>query len=186
MTLIHHSRGHPYRDGLHPMLVECIDNLVQGCPSDEEIALWYKVAQDQWQLMEIQRELHHPHSTLCPTLVSNFHHPAPAHSMPALTLAAPTVHSLLPGISIDVDAAQQLCTALLLCWRCKKPGHFAWHCLLGLEVYYLSMAEQEEPLLQLLAAKDAARALLLDKPMPELTPKEIGACTSLLELEGDF
>ncbi|KAG5332684.1 hypothetical protein C0989_006723 [Termitomyces sp. Mn162] len=39
-------------------------------------------------------------------------------------------------------------------------------------------AEQEELLLQLLAAKDAARALLLDKP--ESTPEEISACTSPL------
>ncbi|KAG5333496.1 hypothetical protein C0989_005618 [Termitomyces sp. Mn162] len=74
----------------------------------------------------------------------------------------------------------------LLCWRCQKLGHFAQHCFLGLEVCYLSTAEQEELLLQLLAVKDAARALSLDKPTPELTPKEISVCASPLKLEEDF
>ncbi len=31
-------------DGLYFTLVECIDNLVEGCPNDEKIVLWYKVA----------------------------------------------------------------------------------------------------------------------------------------------
>ncbi|KAG5337083.1 hypothetical protein C0989_010876 [Termitomyces sp. Mn162] len=173
-------------DGLHPTLVEHIDNLVEGCPDNEKIALWYKVAWDQWQLIEICRKLHHPHSTLHSAPISNFFHPAPAHPMPALTLAIPAACLLLLGILMDVDATRQLCTALLLCWRCQKPGHFAQHCSLGLEVHYLSIVEQEELLLQLLAAKDAARALLLDKPTPELTPEEISTCTSPPELEEDF
>ncbi|KAG5349021.1 hypothetical protein C0989_006521, partial [Termitomyces sp. Mn162] len=42
-------------DGLPPPppLVESIDNLAEGCPDNEKIALWYKVGRDQWQLMEI-------------------------------------------------------------------------------------------------------------------------------------
>ncbi|KAG5348956.1 hypothetical protein C0989_006917, partial [Termitomyces sp. Mn162] len=31
-----------FQDGLHPTLVEHIDNLVEGCPNNEKIALWYK------------------------------------------------------------------------------------------------------------------------------------------------
>ncbi|KAG6881546.1 hypothetical protein C0993_001003, partial [Termitomyces sp. T159_Od127] len=42
-----------FQDGLHPALMEHIDNLAEGCPDDEQVASWYKVAQDQWQLMEI-------------------------------------------------------------------------------------------------------------------------------------
>ncbi|KAG5335680.1 hypothetical protein C0989_000746 [Termitomyces sp. Mn162] len=110
----------------------------------------------------------------------------PTHSVPALTPAAPAAHPLPLGILMDVDVAQQLHTAPLLCWRCKKPGHFAWHCPLGLEVCYLSAAEQEELLLQLLATKDAAGALLPDEPLPELTLEEANMSTSPLELEGDF
>ncbi|KAG5335977.1 hypothetical protein C0989_012440 [Termitomyces sp. Mn162] len=123
---------------------------------------------------------------MCPAPVSNFCHPAPTHSALALALAAPTTHPLPPGIPMDVDAAQQLHAALLLCQKCKKPGHFAQHCSLGLEVHYLSAAEQEELLLQLLAAKDAAGALLLDEPSLELTLEEANVSTSPLELEGDF
>ncbi|KAG5340731.1 hypothetical protein C0989_000510 [Termitomyces sp. Mn162] len=88
----------------------------------------------------------------------------PTHSVLALTPAAPTACNLPPGIPMDVDAAQQLCTVLLLCQR----------------------SEQEELLLQLLATKDAAGALLLDKPMLELTPEEASMCTSPPELEEDF
>ncbi|KAG5349028.1 hypothetical protein C0989_006497 [Termitomyces sp. Mn162] len=106
--------------------------------------------------------------------------------MPALTLAIPTTCPLLLGIYMDVDAARQPHAMPLLCWRCQKPKHFAQHCLLDLEVHYLSTAEQEELLLQLLAAKNAARALSPDKPTPELTLEEISAHISPLELEEDF
>ncbi|KAG5348684.1 hypothetical protein C0989_008933 [Termitomyces sp. Mn162] len=123
---------------------------------------------------------------MCPAPVSNFCHSVPTHPAPALAPAAPATCPLPLEIPMDVDMAQQLHTALLLCQRCKKPRHFAWHCPLGLEVHYLSAAEQEKILLQLLAAKDAARALLLDELPPELTPKEANMSTSPPELEGDF
>ncbi|KAG5348927.1 hypothetical protein C0989_007125, partial [Termitomyces sp. Mn162] len=116
----------------------------------------------------------------------NFCHPASTHPVPALAPAAPAACPLSLGIPMDVDVAQQLCMALLLCQRCKKPEHFAQHCPLGLEVHYLSAAEQEELLLQLLAAKDAAGALLLDEPSLELTLEEANMSTSPPELEGDF
>ncbi|KAG5350528.1 hypothetical protein C0989_010585 [Termitomyces sp. Mn162] len=103
--------------------------------------------------------------------------------MPALTPATPAAYSLLLGIPMDMDAARQLCAALLLCQKCQKPRQ---HCLLGLEVHYLLTVEQEELFLQLLATKDAAGALLLDKPTPELTLEETSACASLPELEENF
>ncbi|KAG6893753.1 hypothetical protein C0993_000387, partial [Termitomyces sp. T159_Od127] len=40
-------------DGLYPALMERIDNFAEGHSDDKQIASWYKVAQDQWQLMEI-------------------------------------------------------------------------------------------------------------------------------------
>ncbi|KAG5334185.1 hypothetical protein C0989_004159 [Termitomyces sp. Mn162] len=110
----------------------------------------------------------------------------PIHPAPALAPAAPAACPLPPGIPMDVDMAQQLHVAPLLCQRCKKPRHFAWYCPLGLEVCYLSAAEQEELLLQLLAAKDTAGAPLLDKPSLELILEEANMSTSSLELEGDF
>ncbi|KAG5333935.1 hypothetical protein C0989_001823 [Termitomyces sp. Mn162] len=175
-----------FQDGLHPALVERINNLAEGHANNEKIASWYEVAWDQWQLMEIQRELHHPHSMLYPTAVSNFHLSMSTHPVPALTPATPVAHSLPLEILMDVNTACQLCTAPLLCQRCKKPEHFAWHCPLGLKVHYLSIAEQEELLLQLLAAKDATGAPPLDKPKPELTPEEDNTCSSPLEFKGDF
>ncbi|KAG5335559.1 hypothetical protein C0989_001011 [Termitomyces sp. Mn162] len=120
------------------------------------------------------------------TYALNFHHPVPTHLAPALAPAAPAACPLPLEILMDVDAAQQLHIAPLLCQRCKKPGHFAWHCPLDLEVHYLSVAEQEELLLQLLAAKDAARAPSLDKLSLELTLEEANMSTSPPELEGDF
>ncbi|KAG6873495.1 hypothetical protein C0993_001393, partial [Termitomyces sp. T159_Od127] len=73
---------------------------------------------------------------------------------------------------MDVDAARQHHATPLLCRQCKKPGHVAWHCPLGMEVCYLSTAEQEELLLQLLAAKDAAGAPSPDELAPELAQEE--------------
>ncbi|KAG5351200.1 hypothetical protein C0989_007544 [Termitomyces sp. Mn162] len=86
---------------------QCIDNLVEGCPDNEKIALWYK-SQDQWQPMEIWRELCHPHSTLCPAPITNFCHPVPACPMPALTPAIPAACPLLLGILIDVVTTHSL------------------------------------------------------------------------------
>ncbi|KAG5722134.1 hypothetical protein E4T56_gene7028 [Termitomyces sp. T112] len=106
--------------------------------------------------------------------------------MPALTPAIPAACPLPPEIPMDVDAARQFCAAPLLCWRCQKPGHFAQQCPLGLEVHYLSIVEQEKPLLQLLVVKDATGALLLDEPILELTLEEFSMCASLPELERDF
>ncbi|KAG5732399.1 hypothetical protein E4T56_gene11335 [Termitomyces sp. T112] len=84
-------------DGLHPTLMEHIDSLVEGLLDDKRIASWYKVAWDQWQLMEIQRELHYPHSALCLALATSFHYLIPAHPMPAATLAIPASCLLPPG-----------------------------------------------------------------------------------------
>ncbi|KAG5350443.1 hypothetical protein C0989_011038 [Termitomyces sp. Mn162] len=69
-----------------------------------------------------------------------------------------------PATVLEMPEAWALCTALP-----PGPG-----------------AEQEELLLQLLAAKDATGALLLDEPTLELTLEEISACVSPPELEGNF
>ncbi|KAG6870543.1 hypothetical protein C0993_004494, partial [Termitomyces sp. T159_Od127] len=157
-----------------------------GCPDDEQIASWYKVARDQWQLMEIWQELHRAHPAPRSTSMVTLWHPALLHSRPAPALATPAPQPLPPGIPMDVDVAQQHHLAPLLCQQCKKPGHFAWHCPLGLEVRYLSTAEQEELLLQLLAAKDAARAPSPDEPALELAQEESGTYAPFPGSEEDF
>ncbi|KAG5350869.1 hypothetical protein C0989_008949 [Termitomyces sp. Mn162] len=93
-------------DGLHPMLVEHIDNLMEGHPDNKRIASWYEVAWDQWQLMEIQRELCHPHPALCPASVNSLYHLIPAHPMPAPTPAIP--EELLLKLLAMKDAARAL------------------------------------------------------------------------------
>ncbi|KAG6893784.1 hypothetical protein C0993_000294, partial [Termitomyces sp. T159_Od127] len=175
-----------FRDGLHPALMERIDNLAEGCPDDEQIASWYKVAWDQWQLIEIRRELRRAHPAPRSTSIVTLWHSALSHSGPAPALATLALQPLPPGIPMNVDAAWQHHAAPLLCWWCKKPGHFARHCPLGLEVRYLSTTEQEELLLQLLAAKDAARAPSPDEPAPELAQEESGAYAALSGPEEDF
>ena len=72
---------------------------------------------------------------------------------------------------MDVDSSRQWANIPLLCRRCGTPGHFARRCPLGLEVRYLAPEEQEELLLQLLAAKDAAGAPSPDVAAPE-TPEQ--------------
>ncbi|KAG6873022.1 hypothetical protein C0993_001761 [Termitomyces sp. T159_Od127] len=113
-------------------------------------------------------------------------HLALPHSGPAPALATPALRPLPPGIPMDVDTARQHHAAPLLCQRCKKPGHFARHCPLGLKVHYLSTAEQEELLLQLLAAKNAARAPSPDEPAPKLAQEESGTYAPLPGPEEDF
>ncbi|KAG6859112.1 hypothetical protein C0993_004509, partial [Termitomyces sp. T159_Od127] len=53
-------------------------------------------------------------------------------------------------------------------------------------VHYLSTTEQEELLLQLLAAKDAAGAPSPDELAPELAQEESGTYAPLLGPEEDF
>ncbi|KAG6864958.1 hypothetical protein C0993_008385, partial [Termitomyces sp. T159_Od127] len=62
----------------------------------------------------------------------------------------------------------------------------ARHCPLGLEVRYLSTMEQEELLLQLLAAKNTAGAPSPDELALELAQEESGAYAPLPGLEEDF
>ncbi|KAG6883497.1 hypothetical protein C0993_005832 [Termitomyces sp. T159_Od127] len=122
--------------------------------------------------MEIWRELRQAHPAPCSTSIVTLQHSALPHSVSALALATPAPQPLHPGISMDIDVAWQHHPTLLLCQRCKKPGHFARHCLLGLKVRYLSAMEQEELLLQLLAAKDTAGALSPDELALELAQEE--------------
>ena len=180
-----------FRDGLHPTLVDRIDNLAEGRPDDEHIESWFKVARDQWQLMELKRELRRPP----PRSPAPFRAvlPAPPAAYPASRAfssvpPAPAPSRSLPaGIPMDVDASWQRSSTPLLCCRCGKPGHFARYCPQGLEVRYLSPAEQEELLMQLLAAKDVAGV-----PSPDTVPSEpplkeaANAAVSPLEAEEDF
>ncbi|KAG6875337.1 hypothetical protein C0993_009723 [Termitomyces sp. T159_Od127] len=79
-----------FQDGLHPALMEHINNLAEGCPDDKQIASWYKVAWDQWQLMEIWWELHWAHPAHHSTSMVTLWHPALLHSVPAPASATST------------------------------------------------------------------------------------------------
>ncbi|KAG6881797.1 hypothetical protein C0995_000585, partial [Termitomyces sp. Mi166 len=139
-----------FREGLHPTLMECIDNLVEG-HLNNSIATWYKVAHDQWQLMELK---------------------SAAQLLP-------------PGIPMEVNASCQHASTPLLCHCCKKPGHFARYCPQGLEVRYLSPSEQEELLLQLLAAKDASGDPSPDASLVDQS-SEVSPAGPSTEQEEDF
>ena len=138
--------------------MDWIDSMAEGQPDDTCIESWYQVARDQWQLMELRRELHRG-----TTSRSTSHVPLPARppiqsSFPFCTPApaqVPAAHPLPLGVPMEVDASRQRSSLPLLCRRCGRPGHFARYCPQGLEVRYLSAVEQEELLLQLLAARDA-------------------------------
>ncbi|KAG6892408.1 hypothetical protein C0995_003918, partial [Termitomyces sp. Mi166 len=110
-------------------------------------------------LMELKRELR------CPNTSYPVHRPSqlpvtrPLSAVHASSIALPppaAAQPLPPGIPMEVDASGQCASTPLLCHCCKKPGHFACYCPQGLEVRYLSPSEQEELLLQLLAAKDTS------------------------------
>ena len=101
--------------------------------------------------------------------------------------APPAPHPLLAGILMDVNTSWQHSFTLLCCCQCRKPGHFARYCPQGLEVRYLLSVEQEELLMQLLAAKDATGTPLLDMAMLEsLSTEEVNAAVPLPEAEEDF
>lgn len=162
-----------FREGLHPTLMERIDNLAEGRPADDQVLAWYRVAREQWQLMELKRDLRKPAHPAPPTrppamLPRRFPIPAP----PMATVAPPTIPALPPGAPMDVDASRQRAPLPLSCRRCGAQGHFARHCPRGLEVRYLSPEEQEELLLQLLAARDIAGVPSPDTPIPEETAKD--------------
>ncbi|KAG5334852.1 hypothetical protein C0989_002766 [Termitomyces sp. Mn162] len=46
-----------FHNGLHSSLMDHIDSMAEGHPDDEHVNTWYKVAHEQWQLMELQHEL---------------------------------------------------------------------------------------------------------------------------------
>ena len=70
---------------------------------------------------------------------------------------------------------------------CRKPGYFVHYYLQGLEVQYLLPAEQEELLMQLLAAKDATGTPSPDTATSESSLAEVvNAAVPLSEAEEDF
>ncbi|KAG6883034.1 hypothetical protein C0995_013205, partial [Termitomyces sp. Mi166 len=111
--------------------------------------------------------------------LSAVHAPFIAPPPPAAALSLP------PGNPMEVDASHQCALTPLLCCHCRKPGHFACYCLQGLEVPYLFPSEQEELLLQLLAAKDASEDLSLDASPVNLS-SEVSLAAPSTEQEEDF
>ena len=143
--------------------------------------------------MELKRELRRPQS--CSTAPFHAILPTPLAAYPASRVfsSAPPVptptppRSLPAGIPMDIDASWQCSSTPLLCRRCGKPGHFARYCPQGLEVWYLSPVEQEELLMQLLAAKDVAGVLSPDMVVLEPPSEEVvNAAVPLPEAEEDF
>ncbi|KAG6869932.1 hypothetical protein C0995_016174, partial [Termitomyces sp. Mi166 len=115
--------------------MECIDKLAEGRPNNS-IATWYKVAYDQWQLMELKHELRHPNTLYpvhCPSQLPVTRPLSTVHAS-FITPPPPAAAQLLPpGIPMEVDASCQHASTPLLCHCCKKPGHFAHYCPQGLE-----------------------------------------------------
>ncbi|KAG6895694.1 hypothetical protein C0992_013225 [Termitomyces sp. T32_za158] len=149
-----------FQEGLTPALMECMDNLAKGRPSDNQVDSWYQVAQDQWQLIELEHDFHH---AAAPTPAARPPIPAQRFCVPTVEplLAGPPVHPpvcpmLPPGVPMDVNASCQHAALPLLCQCCRAPSHFARRCPLCLEVQFLAPEEQEGLLLQLLAAWDSA------------------------------
>ncbi|KAG6878819.1 hypothetical protein C0992_007440 [Termitomyces sp. T32_za158] len=126
-----------------------IDNLAERRLADDQVDSWYRVAWDQWQLMELKRDLCRaaaPTSTACPPFPAQRFRMLPAtESLPAAPPVCPLIHPVLPpGVPMDVDASHQC-----------------------LEVRFLAPEEQEELLLQLLAAQDSTGI-----PSPDATTSD--------------
>ncbi|KAG5347437.1 hypothetical protein C0989_011869 [Termitomyces sp. Mn162] len=149
--------------------------MAEGCSDNEHVNTWYKVAHEQWQLMELQHELWQMQLSTFPFSHGGFTPQAPS-STPALASPQPgtapsfmphaaPLHSLPQGGLMDIDASQQQSSTSLLCQHCGKAGHFAHYCPQGLEVLYLSASKQEELLVQLLAAWDATGTPSSDAPI---------------------
>ncbi|KAG6884236.1 hypothetical protein C0995_010675, partial [Termitomyces sp. Mi166 len=144
-----------FYEGLHPTLMEHIDNLAEGCPDNSIYLL----------------PVAHPLPTLHASLI------APPPSAAA--------QSLPPGIPMKVDASHQCVSTPLLCCHCKKPGDFVHYCPQRLKVCYLSPSEQEELLLQLLAAKNTSGDPSSDASLVDLSSKASPAAP-FTEQEEDF
>ncbi|KAG5341544.1 hypothetical protein C0989_009617 [Termitomyces sp. Mn162] len=186
-----------FYDGLHPSLMDHIDSMAEGHPDDEHVDTWYKVAHEQWQLIELQCELwwtqpltfpfpHHGFTPQVPPSMPALAAPQAGVALPIPSHVAP-LSSLPQGVPMDVDASQQQSSTLLLCQCCGKAGHFPCYCPQELEVCYLTASEQEELLIQLLAAQDATRTPYPDTPIA-VSSKEVANVLEDVpaELEDDF
>ena len=113
-------------------------------------------------------------------------YPAPCAFSSALP-APPLPRPLPAGIPMDIDASWQCFSTPLLCYKCRKLSHFVHYCSQGLEVWYLSLVEQEELLMQLLAVKDATGMPSLDMAVLEPSSEEVvNTAAPLPKAEEDF
>ncbi|GLB39299.1 putative retrotransposable element tf2 155 kda protein type 1-like [Lyophyllum shimeji] len=160
-----------FRHGLDPRIEAKVANIVEGRPSDERVQEWIDAA----HLVDYNTRAHQdfrsavtkPRTAPAP-VVRNPGAPAVFRALPApsprpvaATPSAPTapVSRPLPsGVPMDIDLSHQRSGTLIICRRCKKPGHIARNCPEQFDIRSMTTEERDDWVMGLLADLDAVRA----------------------------
>ncbi|GLB43833.1 putative retrotransposable element tf2 155 kda protein type 1-like [Lyophyllum shimeji] len=160
-----------FRHGLDPRIEAKVANIVEGRPSDERIQEWIDAA----RLVDYNTRAHQdfrsavtkPRTAPAPT-VRNPGAPAVFRALPAppprpvaaspSAPIAPASRPLPSGVPMDIDLSRQRSGTLIICRRCKKPGHIARNCPDQFDIRSMTIEERDDWVMGLLADLDAVRA----------------------------
>ncbi|KAG5349263.1 hypothetical protein C0989_004953 [Termitomyces sp. Mn162] len=135
-----------------------IDSMAEWHPDDKHVNTWYKVAHEQWQLMELQHKLQQTQSSTFSFFYGGF-------TLQALPSTPVLVSPQAGAAPLFIPHIAPLCfLSQAVPIDCGKAGHLAHYCPQELEVCYLSASEQEELLIQLLAVQDTTGTPFPDTP----------------------
>jgi Zinc knuckle len=167
-----------FRKGLDRNIQDCIAEMVQGRPEDDDPEEWYAAA----QVLDANRAVNQAfHGTQCAAGFA----PSPRTPFPAPRAPPPTSSATLvshfqtspyPGVParasniptpMEIDAARCKNPIPMLCRCCGEPGHFARECLKSYDVQYMTLDERQDWVEHLLSEADVMAA---QTPTPDLEP----------------
>jgi Retrotransposon gag protein/Zinc knuckle len=134
-----------FRRGLNPQIQNAVATMASGRPSDEKPEQWYKMA----RTIDQNRAANEAFSSTQRSSVSS----ARPTGNSLFRMAEPqpkAVHAHIrptPGnpVPMDLDAGRRT-PASVLCFRCKKPGHFGKDCPERFDIRLMTTEELEEVL----------------------------------------
>jgi hypothetical protein len=156
--------------GLNPTTQDRIAESGTDRPQDRDFDSWFKAAQrlDLNRLANVAFHLasRRPPAPSVPTPTT---YPAPPHAPFSFSCSHPPtaatpaamhtpLHTLPPGIPMDVDRTRTLKPLAQTCYRCGQTSHISGDCDLQHDVRHMTLEEEDEYIQHVLANHDTAMA----------------------------
>jgi Retrotransposon gag protein/Zinc knuckle len=159
-----------FRKGLNTQIQNVVATMAAGRPSDASPKQWYDMARTVDQNRAANEAFSSSYRTSTQPLRPNT---ATTRPIMPVNKVGVTGHSHLqptPGnpVPMDLDSGRKSAALPLVCYRCKKPGHFGKDCPTRFDIREMSLEELEEVLSLRMAQLDVVPS----DPTPEDFPTD--------------